>query len=158
MSCQNETYPSFHGLAYAESITHSLVWAKFTDIRDAARALRDLGSNKAQYAHAGEYHDELKRISDMPNGGSEFEGQVIAVVVTEAEALRFSEQKLRRSLLEALERFGDIMAFKTLVAEPPRLVMRIEYYDSVAARVLLCQDIEAIIPVGKKFRYLGTIG
>ena len=79
--------------------------------------------------------------------GSIFEGQVIVTSTLITRSAQFQEDLLRRSIIETLERFGDIMAFKTVVAESPRLILRVEFFDDKAAQTLLNEKNSIIITV-----------
>ena len=141
---------SLKELVCGELTTQGLVLVRFTDLRDATGVLRDFGSNKAQCISLGDYHARRQGLSSELDGTNIFEGQVIVTLISNTRSAQFQEALLRRSIIETLEHFGDIMAFKTILAEAPRLILRVEFFDTKIAQTLLDKKISAMIAVRKR--------
>lgn len=122
-------------VAITDLANKGIVDVKFTDIRDAQRAVGILPQFQPQWTVHFINSKEFMR-SFRPRkitSTSDFEGQVMVTAHCSSPKEAFNSESIAIIVKDLLQEYGDIMAYDTFIASFPTVVIRAEYFDTAAA-------------------------
>lgn len=131
-----DTFSSLKTLALADLVISGIIYANFTDIRDAQKAYAKVQNVrvdwKIQYIAATKW--VLKNRSDDSNyiPLSLYEGQVIVKADFSGPRQQFNARSIGQLIKELLENYGEIMGYDAGFMKPPTATYRAEFFNSAA--------------------------
>ncbi|KAG8532028.1 uncharacterized protein KY384_003664 [Bacidia gigantensis] len=138
-------YPSLLAIVTSDVTVRGIIYVKFCDIRDADKAFSFVQSHllgwKVQHISPATFSWKYRAESVGKAQTSNHEGQISVTARYIGTSQQPDKDQIAYDLKEALEDFGQIMAFSVTLPETRKLVFRVEYYNINSANdVMLHSD------------------
>ena len=130
-----------------------VVYVRFGDIRDADSAYSRARSGQANHLAPPDFNAKQQHDGRGYAVPSDYEGQVLVTLKYTGHGQHFDEELLKESVIEAISKVGDIMAFRAVTSVDFSSTIRIEFYDIEVARDLILRQDDIKIPVSSTLAF-----